>query len=113
MAVVAAFLVQYYSTGTQDQPLDEPLATIVTRARHGLVTVTIDGTEYAVVDIGMRMLEPHELAAAQGFHPDYVLTGTKAQRIARIGNSVCPPVAEAVVRANLGGLEPKSRRSAA
>lgn len=101
MALVAAFLVQYYSQGTQDQPLDEPMATVVTRARHGLVTVTIDGTEFAVVDIGMRMLEPRELARAQGFPDAYVLTGTKSQQIARIGNSVCPPVAAAVVGANL------------
>jgi DNA (cytosine-5)-methyltransferase 1 len=100
MAVVAAFLIQYYSTGTQDQVLDEPLATIVTRARHGLVTVTIDGVDYAIVDIGMRMLEPAELARAQGFDPEYVLTGNKSQQIARIGNSVCPPVAQAVVGAN-------------
>ncbi len=113
MALVAAFLVQYYSTGTQDQPLDEPLATIVTKARHGLVTVTIDGTEYAIVDIGMRMLEPHELAAAQGFASDYILTGTKSQKIARIGNSVCPPVAAAVVAANLGQHEPQRKWKAA
>lgn len=101
MAVVAAFLVQYYSTGTQDQALTDPLATIVTRARHGLVTVTIDGVDYAIVDIGMRMLDQRELATAQGFDASYVLTGTKAQQIARIGNSVCPPVAAAVVGANL------------
>jgi DNA (cytosine-5)-methyltransferase 1 len=113
MALVAAFLVKYYSNGTQDQALEYPLATIVTRARMGLVTVTIDGTEYAVVDIGMRMLEPHELAAAQGFASDYVLTGTKSQKIARIGNSVCPPVAAAVVAANLGSGEPKRQRRAA
>lgn len=100
-ALVAAFLVQYYSQGSQDQPLTEPMATVVTRARHGLVLVTIDGTDYALVDIGMRMLTPRELANAQGFPPDYVLTGTKAQQIARIGNSVCPPVAAALVAANI------------
>jgi DNA (cytosine-5)-methyltransferase 1 len=100
-AVVAAFLVQYYSQGSQDQALTEPMATIVTRARHGLVTVTIDGTDYALVDIGMRMLSPRELARAQGFPDDYILTGTKSQQIARIGNSVCPPVAAAIVAANL------------
>ncbi len=109
-ALVAAFLVQYYSQGSQDQPLDEPMATVVTRARHGLVLVTIEGEEYALADIGMRMLQPRELANAQGFDPGYVLTGTKAQQIARIGNSVCPPVAAAIVRANLG---PKRSRVAA
>lgn len=102
MALVAAFLVQYYSTGTQDQPLDEPLATIVSRARHGLVTVVIDGAEYAIIDIRMRMLQPRELARAQGFEDSYELTGTKSQQIARIGNSVCPPLARAVVAAQLG-----------
>lgn len=111
MALVAAFLVAYYSQGKQDQPLDEPLATIVTRARHGVVTFHIDGTDYAIVDIGMRMLEPRELANAQGFDPGYVLTGNKSQQIARIGNSVCPPVAAAVVGANLA--PPRARRSAA
>jgi DNA (cytosine-5)-methyltransferase 1 len=100
-ALVAAFLVQYYSTGTTDQSLEEPLATIVSRARHGLVTVTIDGVDYAIVDIGMRMLEPRELARAQGFPDSYILTGNKSQQIARIGNSVCPPVAAALVAANV------------
>lgn len=108
MALVAAFLVQYYSQGTQDQALEGPLATIVTRARHGLVTVSIDGADYAVVDIGMRMLEPRELANAQGFSPEYVLTGTKSQQIARIGNSVCPPVAAAMVGANLNPRFPRA-----
>jgi DNA (cytosine-5)-methyltransferase 1 len=43
---------------------------------------------------------PRELARAQGFGDDYVLTGTAAQQVAKIGNSVSPPVAEAVVREN-------------
>lgn len=99
MALVAAFLQQYYSEGGQDQSTDAPLATVPTRARHSVVIVTIDGTDYAITDIGMRMLEPRELARAQGFPDNYILTGTKAQQIARIGNSVCPPVAEEIVRA--------------
>lgn len=101
MGIVAAFLVHYYGTGGQSQDLREPLATIVSRARTGLVTVTVEGQEYAVVDIGMRMLTPEELAAAQGFPPSYILTGTKAQKIKRIGNSVCPPVAAALAAANI------------
>lgn len=101
MALVAAFLVHYYGTGGQSQDLREPLATIVSRARTGLVTVTVEGQEYAVVDIGMRMLTPAELAAAQGFPTNYILTGTKAQKIKRIGNSVCPPVAAALAAANI------------
>lgn len=98
---VAALLVQYYGSGSQWSDLREPLRTIVAKARHGLVTVTVGGEDFTIVDIGMRMLEPHELATAQGFPPEYILTGTKAQRIKRIGNSVCPRVARALVAANL------------
>jgi DNA (cytosine-5)-methyltransferase 1 len=44
--------------------------------------------------------QPRELARAQGFPDSYVLTGTKTQQVARIGNSVVPHVACAIVRAN-------------
>jgi DNA (cytosine-5)-methyltransferase 1 len=101
-AVVAAFLTQYYGTGGQHSRVDAPMPAVVTRARHGLVTVEIDGVDYAIADIGLRMLEPRELARAQGFPDSYVLEGTKAEQIARIGNSVVPQVAAAIVRANLG-----------
>ena len=100
-SLVAAFLVKYYGSGSQWQSLSEPMHTIVSKARFGLVTTEIDGEEYAVVDIGMRMLTPRELARAQGFGDDYVLVGTKTEQIAKIGNSVCPDVARAIVRANL------------
>jgi DNA (cytosine-5)-methyltransferase 1 len=99
---VAAFILKYYGSSTgQLQGLDEPLHTIVSKARFGLVTVTIDGDEYVLTDIGMRMLQPRELARAQGFGDDYILRGTKAQQTARIGNSVSPKVGEALCRANL------------
>lgn len=102
LGLVAAFLTKYYGSGSQAQGLDEPLHTIVSRARFGLVTVRIDGDDYAVCDIGLRMLQPRELARAQGFGDDYVLEGTKTSQIARIGNSVPPPVVEAIVRAQFG-----------
>jgi DNA (cytosine-5)-methyltransferase 1 len=67
--------------------------------------VTVEGTEYQIVDIGMRMLEPHELLRAQfgRFAEAYDLGAarTKAGMVRLIGNSVCPEVAEAVVRANV------------
>jgi DNA (cytosine-5)-methyltransferase 1 len=66
-ALVAAFLTSYYSSGGTAQSPGLPLHTITTIARHGLVTVDIDGETYAIADIGLRMLEPHELAAAMGF----------------------------------------------
>jgi DNA (cytosine-5)-methyltransferase 1 len=99
---VAAFLIKFYGDGGQLQRCDEPLHTIPTLDRFGLVTVTMEGEQYVVVDIGMRMLQPRELARAQGFPDDYVLTGSKSEQVARIGNSVCPQVARALVAAQFG-----------
>lgn len=103
--LVAAFLTKFYSQGGRSQAADRPLDTVVSKARFGLVTVDLDGEPWAVVDIGLRMLQPRELARAQGFADSYVLTGTKAQQIERIGNSVCPPVVEALVRAQFDGVD--------
>jgi len=100
-SLVAAYLVQYYGTGGQGSHPADPLPAVVTKARHGLVTVTLQGQEYAVADIALRMLKPRELARAQGFPDDYQILGTTAEQIAQIGNAVCPPVAEALVRANM------------
>lgn len=100
-ALCAAFLTQYHANGGQHSAAGAPLPTITTVAGHSLVTVQIQGQTYALADIRMRMLKPAELARAQGFPAGYVLTGTQAQQIGRIGNSVCPPVAAALVRANL------------
>jgi len=99
---VAAFLVAYYGSERDGQRADRPLRTVPTVDRFGLVTVELDGWPYVVADIGLRMLQPRELARAQGFPDTYILTGTKRQQVARIGNSVCPPVVEALVRANFG-----------
>jgi DNA (cytosine-5)-methyltransferase 1 len=72
-----------------------------------IARVTIDGEEYAIVDIGMRMLTPRELFRAQGFGDDFVIDPvgpggkplTKTAQIRMCGNSVCPPIAAAIVRA--------------
>ena len=103
---VAAFLAIYYGSGGQTQDLRTPLGAVTTRDRFALVTV--DGIRQPIVDIGMRMLAPHELAAAQGFPADYVLNRladgrpvNKKDQVRLIGNSVCPPMAEAVIRSNL------------
>lgn len=80
---VAAFLTKFYGDGGQLQRVDEPLHTIPTLDRFGLVSVEIDGTRYVVTDIGMRMLQPRELATAQGFGPEYILTGSKRNQVAR------------------------------
>lgn len=100
-ALVYSFLVRYFGTAI-GQHLTEPLYTITGKDRFGLVMVEVDGEPHVIVDIGMRMLTPRELARAQGFPDTYVLTGTKTNQVARIGNSVCPPVVQAIVTANLG-----------
>ncbi|WP_165431079.1 DNA cytosine methyltransferase [Atlantibacter hermannii] len=70
--------------------------------------VTVDGIVYRIVDIGMRMLQPHELYRAQGFPEWYIIDRdyrgvkyAKDKQVARCGNAVPPPFAEALVRANL------------
>lgn len=102
---VRAFLLKYYGSDN-GQAVDNPLHTVTTKDKFGLVT--IQGQDYQIVDIGMRMLEPHELFAAQGFPNDYVIDRdyngkkySKAAQVARCGNAVPPPFAESLVRANL------------
>lgn len=98
-ALVYAFLVRYFGTAI-GQHLTDPLFTITGKDRFGLVTVAIDGDLWCIVDIGMRMLHPRELARAQGFPDTYILTGSKTSQVKRIGNSVSPYPAAALVRAN-------------
>lgn len=95
---VRAFLTKYYGTAT-GQPVASPAHTLTAKARLGLVEV--HGKDYQIVDITLRMLQPHELAAAQGLPEGYVLTGTKAQQIAKIGNSVVPEMARRMVESNV------------
>jgi len=96
---VRAFIVKYYSSGSQNQSLKSPMHTLTAKARLGLVT--IHGEDWQIVDIGLRMLEPRELLKAQfgRFADEYVLWGSKADQVAAIGNSVCPELAEALVKA--------------
>jgi len=122
-AEVRAFLLAYYGTD-QDQSPDAPLATVTSRDRFGLVT--IKGVDYEIVDIGLRMLAPHELYRAQGFPEHYIINEipdpallfaggeqvevdplslpriplTKSAQVRMCGNSVCPPLSEALIRAN-------------
>jgi len=103
IAEVRAFIVKYFGACEHGQSLRDPLHTATSKARFGLVA--IGGQDYQVVDIGLRMLTPRELARAQGFPESYALTGTKTSQVARIGNAVCPDAAEAVVRANFGRRE--------
>lgn len=105
IAEVRAFLDIYNGENKFGQSLNEPAKTVTANDRMSLVT--IDSIDYVIVDIGMRMLEPHELFAAQGFPNDYIIEPifnkkplTKTAKVRMVGNSVCPPVSEALVRAN-------------
>lgn len=100
-ALVYTFLTRFFGQSV-GQELDAPAPTANSCNKTGLVTVIVAGELFVIVDIGMRMLTPRELARAQGFPDTYVLTGTKTSQVARIGNSVCPHVAAAIVGANSG-----------
>lgn len=105
---VRAFLIKYYGDCT-GQDIKAPLDTVTSHDRFGLVTV--NGVDYQIVDIGLRMLEPRELYGCQGFPDDYIIdhdyTGKKYSRteqVKRCGNAVPPPFARALVKANLPEL---------
>jgi len=116
-ALVAAFLTKYYKT-PQNQKLIDPLATITTKARFALSTVVINSKKWTITDIGIRMLSPRELYAAQGFPKGYEyeyglnakferIKLTKTAQIRMCGNSVSPVCARALVAAQL----PKTAKS--
>lgn len=158
--LVTAYLVKYYSLGGQWQGCDEPMHTVPTKDRMGVVqtlqvpadcvpsdmldkaracaaflrehlpeqfTADADmvmiqhaGAWWVMVDITLRMLNPLELARAQGFPSDYILARgwfvdakapagewrpvSKTDQVRLIGNSVCPDVAEALIKANAAPL---------
>ena len=83
-AVCDPFVVPYYGTAVPDS-VEDPLATINTRDRFGLVEPQAgeDGS-----DIRFRMLQPEELKCAMGFEKDYVITGTRDDQVKQIGNAV-------------------------
>lgn len=113
---VRAFLVKYYGNEQDGHEIDKPIGTLTTADRFGLVTVTIAGEEYVIVDIGMRMLTPREMARAQGFPETTIIapvcdyeTETGAIRhgplpirnqVKLIGNVVTPNMSEDLVASN-------------
>lgn len=77
-------------------------------AEDEVLLLLIGGEAYYIRDILLRMLSPRELYAAMGFPPDYIIDRDylgnkygKTKQVARCGNAVCPPMAEAIVRANV------------
>jgi DNA (cytosine-5)-methyltransferase 1 len=107
---VLAFLIQYNGTGLAFGA-DQPLRTITTKDRFGVVTVyaatTVNGQDRIIVDVRTRMLEPRELYRAQGFDDSYIIDPIldgkpliKSAQTRMCGNSVNPAVAAAIVREN-------------
>ncbi|WP_407255660.1 DNA cytosine methyltransferase [Klebsiella quasipneumoniae] len=148
-ALVTSHLVKLRGTCRDGQRTDEPMPTITAGGQHvGEVSallaandyderradqvkaflnsfgvselVTIKGIVYRIVDIGMRMLQPHELYRAQGFPEWYIIDRdyrgvkySKDKQVARCGNAVPPPFAEALVRANLPEISVNKQERAA
>lgn len=113
IAEVRAFLMKYYGNEEDGHSLASPMGTVTTRDRFGIVMV--DGEPYQITDIGMRMLTPRELFRAQGFPAGYQIDSgifedgerralTKTAQVRMCGNSVCPPIAAALVAANCSDL---------
>lgn len=114
----AAFLMRYYGEGGQWSDLRDPITTVTTKDRMALVTVTIKGTPYVIVDIGLRMLEPRELFRAQDFPDSYIIDRghdgrrfSKSTQVRMVGNSVDPLMAVGFLRLNAPQLA--VRRAAA
>lgn len=89
--LIRPFITEYYGNGTCT-PINVPLPTITTKDRFA-VCGTTDG-----IELGFRMLQPNELAAATGFPSDYKFTGTKVEVVKQIGNAVPPNFAKAILR---------------
>lgn len=118
-AMVSAFLVSYYGRDDAIWPVDYPVGTVTTHDRYGLVgvQVTIDGEKYLIADIFLRMLKPSELKLMQGFPEDYIIDRDyrwrpypKTEQVAKIGNSVVPMMAKALVEANCPYLKEGERK---
>lgn len=106
--LISAFLIKYYGTGC-GQGAGSPLGTITTKDRFGLVNAVseINGEQYILKDIFLRMLKPEELKRMQGFPEDYIINKDiegkpypVSEQVARIGNSVVPIMAQVLVQAN-------------
>mgnify|MGYP001370483267 CR=1 FL=1 len=109
--LILGFLQHYYGTGGQDQSLADPLGALTAKARHGLVTVKVGKETYVITDIGMRMLEPEEGAAAHGFAkgalPDTITIDGKTRKLTKtekyhlVGNSVPPRMVRLLAECNV------------
>ncbi|RVT96277.1 DNA cytosine methyltransferase [Rhodovarius crocodyli] len=108
IAAVAAFMTKYYGEGGVSQSCTQALDTVTTKARFGVVTASFAGEQYILHDIGMRMLEPHEAAAAHELElpKQIVIDGvaralSKTESMRLIGNSVPKRMARLLAERNV------------
>jgi DNA (cytosine-5)-methyltransferase 1 len=97
MGLAQPYIVKFYGNEKGAESIDEPLDTVTGKDRFGLCIPSIG----AVLDIRFRMLQPHELAAAMSFKPDYEFTGNREQKVKQIGNAVPLKTARALCTALL------------
>lgn len=100
VSLIEPFLVAYYGTGRAES-VARPVPTITTRDRFALI-------EPRLQDLRLRMLQPHELAAAMSFPSGYQFAGTRTEQIRQIGNAVPVSTARALCR----GILEQARRAA-
>ncbi|WP_409056804.1 DNA cytosine methyltransferase [Streptomyces sp. SYP-A7185] len=100
-------LVPYYGNGTA-KTVREPVGTLSTRDRYALVQGNVD-----INDVLFRMLEPHEIGRAMSFADQYIVLGSKRERVRQYGNAVTPNCAEVIVCALVEAItgEPIARHT--
>ncbi|TPN79977.1 DNA cytosine methyltransferase [Mesorhizobium sp. B1-1-2] len=109
--LILGFLQHYFGSGKQDDDVCQPLGALTGKARNGLVEVMVKGVPHYIDDIGIRMLEPEEGAAAHGFKrdamPDEITIDGKTRRLTKtekyhlVGNSVPPLMIELLAECNV------------
>ena len=99
ISIVEPCMIKFYGNEHGAESLKDPIDTICTKDRFGLVRgylVKVNGARY-VLDIRFRMLQPHELAKGMGFPDDYKFAGKKKDQVKQIGNAVSPNLSEALI----------------
>lgn len=109
--LILGFLQHYFGSGKQDDDVRQPLGALTGKARYGLVEVMVRGVPHYIDDIGIRMLEPEEGAAAHGFRPgalpsEIAIDGktrrlTKTEKYHLVGNSVPPRMVQLLAELNV------------
>lgn len=82
--------VRYNGSATSGRPVTAPWGTLTTVDRFGILQGDM-----------MRMPTITEYKRAMGFPESTILTGTRREQTAQLGNAVCPPVATTILTSTL------------